>query len=103
MNKFLNSSNNFTIFFSLVYLSFFSNNSFYYGGDKALNHTKNEIDKFRKVGIEVLSFFVADSSSYGRESNMVDFKRMYGNDSSFIDPTNLISLAKVLNKKFLTK
>ena len=84
-------------------MPYFSNNSFYYGGDKALNHTKNEIDKFRKVGIEVLSFFVADSSSYGRESNMVDFKRMYGNDSSFIDPTNLISLAKVLNKKFLTK
>ena len=29
MNKFLNSSNNITIFFSLVYLLFFSNNSFY--------------------------------------------------------------------------
>ena len=84
-------------------MPYFSNNSFYYGGDKALNHTKNEIDKFRKVGIEVLSFFVAESSSYGRDSNMVDFKKMYGNDSSFIDPTNLISLAKVLNKKFLTK
>ena len=84
-------------------MPYFSNNSFYYSGDKALNHTKNEIDKFRKVGIEVLSFFVAESSSYGRDSNMVDFKKMYGNDSSFIDPTNLISLAKVLNKKFLTK
>ena len=84
-------------------MPYFANNSFHYSGDKALGHTKSEVEKFRKAGIEILSFFVADGGAYGRERNMVDFKKMYGKDSSFIDPTNLISLAKVLNTKFLAK
>ena len=83
-------------------MPYFANNSFHYSGTKALNHTKSEIEKFRKVGIEVLSFYVTNGR-YSDNRALADFKKMYGKDSSFIDPTNLISLAKVLNKKFLAK
>ena len=84
-------------------MPWYSNNDISYGGKEALQHTRNEVEKLRKAGIEILSFYISDRHSYNRESAMQDFKRMYGKDASFIDPTNLISLAKVLNKKFLAK
>ena len=34
---------------------------------------------------------------------MRDFKRMYGNDSEFIDVTSVLPVAKTMNKKFLEK
>ena len=51
----------------------------------------NEIDRQC-----LLSFFISNW-----KEDMTDFKRMYGKDSVSIDPTSLVSLAKVLNKKFL--
>jgi len=77
----------------------FNCDSFSYGGYEALKHTRNQVDKFRKAGINILSFFITDSD-YGRDC-LPDFKKMYGRDSVNIDPTSLTSLAKVLNSKFL--
>jgi hypothetical protein len=34
---------------------------------------------------------------------MVDFKKMYGKDSEFIDVTSVMSVSKTMNKKFLEK
>ena len=56
---------------------------------------------FKKSGIKILSFFVKDGWGYDGDSNMKDFKRMYGKDSVDIDVTSVVSLAKVLNGKFL--
>ena len=77
----------------------FSNKKCYYSGSTALTHTANEVEKFRKNGIKILSFFI--TCYYDEDRDMRSFKKMYGRDSVNIDPTSLISLAKVLNGKFL--
>tara|TARA_R100001463_G_scaffold2754_6_gene11399 strand:+ start:3128 stop:5158 length:2031 start_codon:yes stop_codon:yes gene_type:complete len=82
-------------------MPYFGNADVDYCGSTAINHTRNEVEKLRKSGINVLSFFIAREDGYRRESTIEDFKKMYGQDASFIDPTNLTSLAKVLNNKFL--
>lgn len=83
-------------------MPYFSGKNFYYSGRTAVSHTKREIEKFRNVGIQVLSFYITDSD-YTRDSAMRDFKKMYGKDATTIDPTKMVALAKELNKKFLHK
>jgi hypothetical protein len=73
----------------------------YYQGD-AINHTKKMVNEMRTRGIKVLSYFIGDSD-YSRDTTMVDFKKMYGKDSEFIDVTSVMSVSKTMNKKFLEK
>ena len=54
------------------------------------------------MGIEVLSYFIGDNSSYG-DYGRDDFKVMYGSDSQFINATNMMQVARTMNKKFLSK
>jgi len=82
-------------------MPYFSGKDFYYSGHTAVKHTRREIEKFRNVGIEVLSFYVTDG--WTRDGAMLDFKKMYGKDATTIDPTKMVALAKELNKKFLQK
>jgi len=54
----------------------------------------------KSMGISVLSYFITDSSYRDdRES----FTNMYGKDAEFINPTNMMQVAKTMNEKFLTK
>jgi len=69
-----------------------------YGGEEALNHTKQQVKKMRKEGIKVISYFIG-SSHY--DSQKEAFQTMYGKDSNFIDTNNLVTLAKTMNNKFL--
>jgi hypothetical protein len=73
---------------------------FYYAGTEAATHTKVQVDKMRKKGIKVLSYFV---SGYKSDNVSDTFRRMYGKSSANVDVTSLIPLAKTLNKLFLTK
>ena len=59
------------------------------------------VKEIRSRGIKVLSYYVGDS--YESDRNMEDFKRMYGKDSEFVDVTNVMSVSKTMNKKFLEK
>ena len=79
----------------------FSNQNFNYYHQEALNHTKSQVDEFRKMGIKVLSYFVGDS--YDRSNTMEDFKKMYGNDAEFININNVTQISKTMNEKFLEK
>ena len=72
----------------------------YYYGD-ALNHTKKMVNKIRGMGVNVLSYFIGDT--YDRDRYVQDFKTMYGKDASFINVTNVMEVAKTMNKMFLTK
>ena len=65
-------------------------------------HTKKSVEEIRKNGIKVLSYFISDSD-YNRESRVRDFKRMYGADARFINPTNMMEVAKTMNAVFLEK
>ena len=60
------------------------------------------VNEMRTRGIKVLSYFIGDSD-YSRDTTMVDFKKMYGKDSEFIDVTSVMSVSKTMNKKFLEK
>ena len=62
-------------------------------------HTKKMVDLIRQKGIKVLSYFI--KSSYG--SSLGDFTTMYGKDAKDIDVTNVMSVAKTMNDRFLQK
>jgi cobalamin biosynthesis protein CobT len=82
-------------------MPYYSDNSIYYSGHTGISHTKNEVEKMRTAGIEILSFFITEG--YDRSTTKDDFKKMYGKDATMINPTKVIELAKELNKKFLQK
>ena len=80
----------------------FSSRDFNYYNDDALEHTKNQVNEIRKMGVKVLSYFVSDSN-YRSDDNMRDFKRMYGVDAEYIDLNSVAQISKTMNKKFLEK
>ena len=83
-------------------MPYFDNREVYYSGSTAEFHTRDEVSKLRKQGINILSFFITDPE-WSRDSTLKSFKRMYGKDATTIDPTKMMPLAKELNKKFLQK
>ncbi len=80
-------------------MPYYGGEDMYYSGDSALKHTADKVNYFKTNMIKVLSFFITDG--YERSSTLRDFKTMYGKDAVQIDPTSVVSLAKVLNAKFL--
>ena len=79
----------------------YSNSEIEYSGDRAEKHTKKMCDGMRAKGISVLSYFI---SNYDLDDDSYDvkaFKSMYGKDAEFITPTNMMAVAKTMNKKFL--
>jgi len=79
----------------------FTNNEVYYSGHSAEKHGKKMVTLMKNNGIKVSSYFISDG--YMSESDRNTFKTMYGNDASFINPTNMMEVAKTMNKKFLEK
>ena len=82
---------------------YYSNKEIYYGGDTAEAHTRKMVSNMRAKGISVLSYFI---SNYDLDDDSYDvkaFKRMYGKDAEFVNATNMMQVAKSMNKKFLTK
>ena len=55
----------------------------------------------KNIGISVLSYFIG--GSYESEHDNRAFTNMYGSDASFINATNMMEVAKTMNKKFLSK
>ena len=78
----------------------YSGNGFSYGGNEALEHTRRQVEKMRKAGIKVLSFFVSDSN-YGLDRSREKHTKMYGKDAVVIDLDNLTQLSLTLNKLFV--
>ena len=80
---------------------YFDNSEIYYSGERAQRHTKKMCDNMRAKGISVLSYFIGDGYDDSRDNDA--FTKMYGKDAEFIVPTNMMSVAKTMNKKFLEK
>ena len=78
----------------------YSNDSLYYCGDEAVNHTRDMVNKMRKMGINILSYFISD---YDRDTTLQDFKTMYGQDAENINVSSVTQIAKTMNNMFLTK
>jgi hypothetical protein len=78
-------------------------NGFDYAGEDAVNHTKRQVDTLRKKGIRVASYYVEEEHGWHRETTLRWFKRMYGQDSQFVNVGNVHEIAKTMNRKFLQK
>lgn len=61
--------------------------------------TRKTINEFREIGFNIISYFVCYDSP--GESTKKLFKHMYGSDAAFIQPENMIEVAKTMNSKFL--
>ena len=79
---------------------YYSSGDIYYYGSDAERHCKKQVKVMKNRGIKVLSYFVAD---YEYDRDRDSFKNMYGNDASFIKPTNMMEVAKTMNAMFLQK
>ena len=79
---------------------YFGNDEIRYVGSQAERHCKKQVKIMKNRGIKILSYFVADYA-YDREQQ--SFKNMYGNDASFIKPTNMMEVAKTMNAMFLQR
>lgn len=68
--------------------------------ENPIQYTAKVMKRFREQGIQILSYFVSNSS-YENKYVMPKFKEMYGKDAAFINPTKLPEIARTLNQKFL--
>ena len=79
--------------------------SFHYGDGNGVEHTKNQVNKIRRQGIHVLSYYVQDSdyiSGNGHDTKH-NFQIMYGKDARFIKSDSVVDLAKTINDLFLKR
>ena len=79
---------------------YYSNKDVYYYGAPAQNHCRKMVKIMKNNGIKILSYFI---SEYSYESDVAAFKSMYGNDAAFINPSNMMEVARTMNSMFLQK
>ena len=79
---------------------YYGNSDINYCGTEAENHTRKMVNNMRAKGISVLSYFISD---YDDSRDNESFTNMYGKDAEFINATNMMQVAKTMNKKFLSK
>jgi NAD(P)H-hydrate repair Nnr-like enzyme with NAD(P)H-hydrate epimerase domain len=87
-----------------------------YHGDVGANHTKTQVDKIRRLGVDILSYFIEED--YGHPTDVTPpiktkslndnpkralFRKMYGPSAKFIRVDEITDLAKTLNELFLNK
>ena len=105
MNHFLglsNSDDNYFINYSDG-APWFGNKEIHYTGTEAIKHCQKMVKKIRNNGIKVMSYFISSGNYDYVGNDKQTFTRMYGNDAAFINPTNMMEVAKTMNKMFLAK
>ena len=103
-----------------------SNATIQYRDEVGVNHTKSQVDKIRRHGVEILSYFIEDGMTFknksikemtAKEKEEVkerhkqvensplrrNFRKMYGKNAQFINVESIIDLARTINRLFLTK
>jgi len=73
-----------------------------YSQESAALHTKKQVTKIKNQGYSVLSYFIK-CNDYINPNSVELFKKMYGTNASFINPNNLLQVAKTMNSMFLEK
>ena len=79
---------------------YFSNKDINYYSTDAEKHCRKMVKKIKNRGIKILSYFVTD---YEYDTERQSFKNMYGKDAAFINPKNMMEVAKTMNTMFLSK
>ena len=73
-----------------------------YSQESAAIHTKKQVTKIKSQGYSVLSYFIKNND-YVNPNSVELFKKMYGTNAPFINPNNLLQVAKTMNQMFLEK
>ena len=73
-----------------------------YSSEPAALHTKKQVTKIAHEGYSVLSYFIK-SDGISNPKSVELFKKMYGKNASFINPNNILQVAKTMNRMFLEK
>lgn len=76
----------------------FQNGEIRYYGEYAEQHSRLQVDKIRRGGVKVLSYFAYD---YFSDNSWNVFKSIYGADALKINLDNLAELSKSINSKFI--
>jgi hypothetical protein len=71
-----------------------------YGGEPAYKHTRMLMKDFRNAGINVLSYYIGHA---GATYEHAAFKKMYGQDARFIDPSSVGQLVSTVNKLLMSE
>lgn len=84
--------------------------SLIYADNNGVEHTRNQVNKIRRQGIHILSYYIESveraSSGWlfgGGEGHNTkkNFQTMYGKDARFIKSDSVVDLAKTINELFL--
>ena len=79
---------------------YFETKNFCYYGHEADKHTQKQVRAMKAAGVKVLSYYI-DGSNLGDNSRM-SFDLKYGKDSTaYVSVTEIVPLAKTLNKRFV--
>jgi nitric oxide reductase activation protein len=91
---------------------------FAYHGKLAVDHTRTQVNKIRRRGVNILSYFIEDddsnlplqysllakTSTAKRDISLKEsFQGMYGKNAEFIDVENLGEIARTINALFLKR
>jgi len=76
-----------------------------YGGDTAHDHTRRQVQILREAGVKVLSYFIGydSTSGYTQSVSKKAFRKMYGEDSVFVNVSSVTDVLRTLNKLLLKK
>lgn len=98
-----------------------------YNTEIGATHTKSQVDKIRRLGVEIMSYFIEDTyytrklkpidkmteqekKEYKKEQAELDdsplrkaFRKMYGKNAQFIDVKSIVDLARTMNGLFLNQ
>lgn len=80
--------------------------SFHYGDGNGVEHTRSQINKIRRQGVNILSYYVQDGRSVDSfladgHNTLKNFRTMYGKDARYIDVNSVVDLATTINELFL--
>ena len=74
-----------------------------YGGELAVNHTRQQIQTMRDSGIKILSYFITDSRYADHNRTMEDFRKMYGEDAVNVNIESSTEVLRTLNRLLLAR
>ena len=79
---------------------YFSTKGFDYWGNLADKHTQSQVNKMKASGVKVLSYYIGGKNVGDQTRSDFDYK--YGKESTeYVTVTDIVPLAKTLNKKFI--
>jgi hypothetical protein len=81
----------------------FQINGFNYQGRAAAEHTAKQVRRIKDSGINVLSYFISESSNGMDTRSWELFKQCYGDTAKCINPRNMVEVARSMNEMFLKK